>query len=89
MGRPVSMRVAMVSAVFVGLMLVAAHRADAARPVTPAGAEPATPVISCSVLGNCGGGDTTISGELKLPSLPKPANPYTRGCSKIDRCRDD
>ncbi|KAL5226306.1 hypothetical protein ABZP36_014571 [Zizania latifolia] len=86
MGRAVSMRVALVSAVFMGLMLATAHQADAARPLTAAAAEPATPVISCSVLGNCGG-DTTNSGELQL-SLAKPANPYTRGCSKIDRCRD-
>ncbi|CAL4965426.1 unnamed protein product [Urochloa decumbens] len=41
-------------------------------------------MISCKALGNCekndGGPDATRPGAV--------ANKYTRGCSRIDRCRD-
>ncbi|XP_066308400.1 protein RALF-like 13 [Miscanthus floridulus] len=39
-------------------------------------------VLSCKVLGNC---EKNQGPEAKRPG--KPANDYTRGCSKIFKCR--
>jgi hypothetical protein len=39
-------------------------------------------VLSCKVLGNC---EKNQGPEAKRPG--KPANEYTRGCSKIFQCR--
>ncbi|AQK90356.1 uncharacterized protein [Zea mays] len=46
-------------------------------------ASPYDKLISCRVLGNC---DKNKGPEATRPG--KPVNKYTRGCSKIDKCRD-
>ncbi|KAF0920744.1 hypothetical protein E2562_036828 [Oryza meyeriana var. granulata] len=74
MRKAVSMKVALVSMVLVGVILAAAQEAHAARPdekpdLAIADAEPAIK-----------------AGDLRREVLQE-ANPYSRGCNPIHRCR--
>lgn len=81
MEKAASMRVALVSVVLVGLILVST--AHAARP------EKLPAVVSPSIAPAVGEVvDAAINAvDLLGVSKMQEANPYTRGCSRINRCR--
>ncbi|EMS55902.1 hypothetical protein CFC21_034671 [Triticum aestivum] len=76
MGKVMSMRLALVVLVLASLVL-AAQEADGARPASTDG------VISYGALLR-GNGANTSDASVRPSAV---ANSYTRGCSKINRCR--
>ncbi|KAM3348030.1 hypothetical protein ACQJBY_021750 [Aegilops geniculata] len=84
MGKVSMQQLALVALVLASLVL-SAQEADGARPASTHGARPASTdgVISYRALVR--GNSANTSDASVRPSAV--ANPYTRGCSKLNRCR--